>query len=588
MTQVMSKACPDASQTQILGHVALGHALLRTTWESDTEQQPLSLDQQQWICGDIRLDQRAELCQQLQAKGRQTEPHIPDVNLVLAAYQVWGQDCLSHLSGDFAFVVWDAVQQTLFCARDHFGVVPCYYAHSGNKLIISNHLQPIQLHPQVSATLNDDAIADFLLFGMNRDLTKTTFTDIHKLPQSYQMCWQAGKLHQRRYWQMPEQVDYLRYAQPEQYIEQFKELFTRSVDDRLRTDKAASHLSGGMDSTSIAVTAHQLLQDTGKPYDFRTYCIQYNWLIQNEEHVYAAQVAEHSGFPVEYLMAEDYILQPPDMDWPHQYPEPLVIPNQLAEIAETQRTATFSRVLFAGFGGDPLLYPNPDYWRHLWQRRQWGYFWQEGIKPVMLGKRRPALGIRSGLYRALGKVPYSSKLPEWYQPTFAGKTDIISRWQHHIHRSPQRERYGMLTEPLWSHIFSASDPGYTGAPVKLRFPFFNQQLMLFMLRVPSYPWLEDKALLRAAMQGQLPDTVCIRPKTTLRQITGKYSREQQRRQMRWISALVKQPELAAYLNQTAVLAYLHEQTLSLQTIRPILPVLQLAYWFAKRSACRLA
>jgi hypothetical protein len=101
--------------------------------------------------------------------------------------------------------------------------------------------------------------------------------------------------------------------------------------------------------------------------------------------------------------------------------------------------------------------------------------------------------------------------------------------------------------------------------------------MLFMLRVPSYPWLEDKALLRAAMQGQLPDTVCTRPKTTLRQITGKYSREQQRRQMHWMSALVKQPELAAYLDQTAVLAYLHEQTLSLQTIRPILPVLQLAY-----------
>ena len=580
MTQIMGRVCPDACHTQILGHIGLGQALLCTTRESATEQQPFSLNQKQWICGDIRLDRREELRQLLQGKGQTTRPAIPDVNLVWHAYQIWGSGCLDHISGDFAFVVWDAVQQTLFCARDQFGVVPCYYAHIGNKLIISNHLQSIQCHPQVTNRLNDDAIADFLLFGMNRDLTTTTFADIHKLPPSHEMCWQAGKWQPRRYWQLPEQIDYLRYAQPEQYIEQFSELFNRSVADRLRTDKAATHLSGGMEATSMAVTVHQLLKERGQPYDFRAYCIR---LVENDKPVYAAQLAERSGFSVDYLVAEDYVLQPPDMNWPHRYPEPLLIPNQRAEVVETQRAATFSRVLFAGFGGNPILYPNPDYWCHLWQQRQWRYLWREGMKPVVLGKRRPALGIRSRWYRLLGKVPDLPALPGWYQPDFAKKTHLVSRWQQPVGHAIQKERQGMSTAPLWSHLFSTSDPGFTGFPVKLRFPFFDQQLTCFMNRVPSYPWLEDKMLLRTAMRGRLPDSICTQRETTLQRVVADPNQEQCS-QMGWISELIMQSDLAAYLDQVSVLAYLNQQKLSFQTIQPVMPALQLAYWFAGQRA----
>ena len=575
MTDTMAKVCPDASHTQILGQLGLGHALLRTTWESATEQQPLSLDQKQWICGDIRLDRRDELRQTLRGKGIETTKMIPDVNLVLAAYQVWDTDCVEHISGDFAFVVWDARRQRLFCARDQFGVVPCYYTQVGHKLIISNHLQPVQQHPQVTDTFNELTVADFLLFGINRELDTTFFADIHTLPPAHSLTWQAGQIDKRRYWQLPEQVDYLRYAHPEHYIEQFQELFTQSVNDRLRTDKVGTHLSGGMDSSSIAVTAHKLLQDAGTPYDMRAYCIQYDGMINNDDHVYAAQVAEQSGFPVEYLIAEDYILKPPDQQATWHYPQPSIIPNQLAEVEETRRVAAYSRVLLAGFGGDPALYPNPTYWRDLWHNREYRRLMQERLKPLVLLKRRPRLGIRKRLQRYFGRTSHQYKLPTWYNPDFARRVDLSARWAEHRHRSPQQERYGMLTEPLWSHIFASSNPGFSGVSVKVRFPFFDKRLAEFLLSVPSYPWLNDKYLLRQAMQNQLPESVRLRKKTRLQKMPNVRVLQRQG-QLNWLPDLMDTSALTPFINTHTVLRQLNNN--SRLNLHHIMPLAEWAYW----------
>ena len=576
MTHTMAKVCPDARHTQMLGQLGLGHALLRTTWESATEQQPLSLDQKQWICGDIRLDRRDELRKKLRGKGIETAQAAPDVNLVLAAYQIWGTDCVEHISGDFAFVVWDARHQRLFCARDQFGVVPCYYAKIGQKLIISNHIQPIQQHPQVTDKFNEQTIADFLLFGMKRELDTTFFADIQTLPPTHTLTWQAGRIDKQRYWQLPEQVDYLRYAQPAQYIEQFQELFTQSVADRLRTDTVGTHLSGGMDSTSIAVTAHKLLRDAGKPYDMRAYCIQYDWMINNDEHVYAAQVAEQSGFPLEYLIAEDYILKPPDQQAKWHYPQPGVIPNQLAEIEEARRVATYSRTLFAGFGGDPILYPNPKYWRDLWHNREYRRLIQEGLKPVILGKRRPQLGIRSRLRRCFGKTLSQIDLPNWYNVDFAKKVSLPERWKEQMSHSPQQERYGMLTEPLWSHIFASSDPGFSGFSVKVRFPFFDKQLAEFLLSVPSYPWLHDKYVLRQAMQHQLPESVRLRQKTILQGMPDFRVLQHQGR-LDWLPGLMEVSALSPFIDNQTVLRQLNNNN-SRPNLHHIMPLAQWSYW----------
>jgi len=97
--------------------------MLRTTRESLMERQPANLEGF-WITADARLDRRDELQKELEKEARKVERAAPDSELILHAYAAWGEECVQRLRGDFAFAIWDARRQILFCARDHFGVKP--------------------------------------------------------------------------------------------------------------------------------------------------------------------------------------------------------------------------------------------------------------------------------------------------------------------------------------------------------------------------------------------------------------------------------------------------------------------------------
>src|SRR5262245_30683158 len=90
----------------------------------DFGQQPLSFDGDVWLLADARIDG--------------DEGRAPDAERIVSGYEKWGEGCVDHLIGDFAFAIWDTRRQRLFCARDHFGVKPFYYARVGNSFIFSN------------------------------------------------------------------------------------------------------------------------------------------------------------------------------------------------------------------------------------------------------------------------------------------------------------------------------------------------------------------------------------------------------------------------------------------------------------------
>src|ERR1044071_564717 len=120
-TDFLSYRGPDAQHVWIDRNVGLGHTLLRTTYESETESQPVTLDGKVWLISDARIDARAELLKNLPSS--LISKHDPnDAELILYAYQAWGEDCIQHFIGDFVFAIWDSSRQRLFCARDHLGV----------------------------------------------------------------------------------------------------------------------------------------------------------------------------------------------------------------------------------------------------------------------------------------------------------------------------------------------------------------------------------------------------------------------------------------------------------------------------------
>src|SRR5437867_2222826 len=220
MTDFMTFRGPDEQRIWVDGNVGFGHTLLRTTFESEHEHQPFTLDGHVFIVADARVDAQADLIAKLSAHGEKVKHGVTDVELLLRAYRVWGEDCVDHLLGDFAFAVWDGPRRLLFCARDQLGVKPFFYASLGAIVIFSNTLDCIRQHPAVSDKLNELAIADFLLFEVNQDLNTTSFAHIQRIPPAHRATWSAEAVRISRYWTLPidEPIYFKRTAE---YTERF-------------------------------------------------------------------------------------------------------------------------------------------------------------------------------------------------------------------------------------------------------------------------------------------------------------------------------------------------------------------------------
>jgi asparagine synthase (glutamine-hydrolysing) len=192
------------------------------------------------------------------------------------------EECVRYLRGDFSFAIWDARKQQLFCARDHFGVKPFYYAEPGELFLFSNVLDCIRQHPDVSDGLNDAAIGDFLLLGLNCDEATTTFRDIRRLPAAHSMTVSADGLRIKRYWSAPT-GGRIRYHRAEDFVEHFQILLQDAVADRLRTDHVGILLSGGLDSATVATTARDLSRTAGGTQDLRAYTVVYKNMIPEKQ-----------------------------------------------------------------------------------------------------------------------------------------------------------------------------------------------------------------------------------------------------------------------------------------------------------------
>ena len=570
MTAAMAFRGPDARQIWANNHVGLGHTLFRTGFQSERESQPCSLGADVWIAADARIDGRAALVQRLLERGHQVSTGAPDAEVILHAYLVWGDHCLDHLIGDFAFVLWDGRQKRLLAARDQIGVAQLFYSQAGGTLLVGNTLHSLLLHPGVPDTLDEQTLADVALFVVTLDDAATGYSAIRRVPAGHKLVCDRSGLYVDRYWTLRRPAQPLRYSRPEDYAEHFRLLFDEAVGDRLRTDRAGSQLSGGMDSSSIAVTAHRRLQANGQPFDLRALSIEYPTLIQDQEGRLAAQVAAHSGFPVEVLNGETYLSAEPPAEPAWVPPEPGVATVWVMEEI-CRRTAAFAPVLLTGYGGDPLLAPPEMSWHRAWAALRHGSWkW-----PV----RRLASMGREWHLREPGP------LPAWVNGQWARDLDLADRSTLFRQRS-RRDQVGVTGAPLWRALFAWSDAGYNGRALSIRFPFFDLRLLEFVLVIPPVPWLEDKHLLRAAMGERLPGGVGTRPKTVM---PGDVTLEQHKQAgvPGWQIDLLAASEMAGYVDShwlgAVQRASAVEQAEMWAKQRP--PV-ELAYWLRHRPGWR--
>lgn len=511
---------PDAQQSWADGPVGLGHAMFRTTREAEHEQQPATLNGNFWITADARLDAPAELIENLESKGRSPLKRATDSELILHAYDIWGEACVDHLLGDFAFAIWNAKQRQLFCARDHFGVKPFFYALAGNCLVFTNTLSCIRLHPGVSNTLNDLAIADFLLMGSNQEPTSTSFADIYRLPAAHTLSISEGNLRVQRYWTLP--IDEtIRYKREGDYIEQFQELLRVVVADRLSTDRVSVFMSGGLDSSIVAAAANEWVTKHSNSVKLRAHTIVYDRLVPDQERHYSTLVAEALGIPIQHLAADNYSLYERADDPSTNSQEPLDSCLRALATDSYRDVAAQSRVALTGEGGDPGLGMSMS--SHIWREMRnskLSRVARDFVRYLIVPGRISRLYVRKRVGILIGENRRQDLYPRWLNPDFETSWNLRTRWHlintSHASGHPARpEAYGMLASSFWPFVFESYDPGVTGALVEVRHPIFDVRLIRFLLALPALPWCADKMLFREAATGILPERVRLRRKVPL-------------------------------------------------------------------------
>jgi asparagine synthase (glutamine-hydrolysing) len=553
MTQFMAYRGPDEQATWIDGPVGFGHTMLRTTTESAREKQPCSLDGEVWITADARVDGRKDLVRELESAGGTRIESPTDVELLLHAYHAWGEACVEHFFGDFAFVVWDGRRQRFFCARDHFGVKPFYYAVPRNCLLFSNTLNCIREHPAVSDALNEVAIGDFLLFDYNQDPATTVFADIRCLPPAHCLTFAAGEMRLRRYWTLPFDEP-IHYNRSRDYVDHFRDLLRTVVDDRLRTDRVSVYMSGGLDSTAAAATARDLLAERCAPFDLRAYTVVYDRLIPDEERRYSGLAAQALGIPIQYLAADDYRLferwDQPEL----RRPEPDNNPRLAITVDQLEQISARSRVAFYCEGPDNfLLYEWRPYVRDLINRCRFARLITDVGLYIGLHRRLPLVrGIVNLARSRISETADISTYPPWLNAAFSSRCSLRERWEQWQHRPesdhPIRPKAcASLKLANWRYLFESCNAGITGVPVEIRHPFMDLRMARYLLAVPPIPWCADKQIVRQAMRGGLlPEPVRRRPKTGL--AGDPISEHLKRSPASWRSHPHLVPELSEYID----------------------------------------
>ncbi len=253
---------PQAPAMASDGAIALGQRLFGITPEDRRRQRVAAgAGGATLLVADARLDNREELCEALgigAAEGRA----LSDPAIILHALERWDESAVERLQGDFAFAFWDSRRQRLLLARDFMGQHPLHYARRDGFFAFASMPKGLHALPEIPAAPDREAVASFLAL-VPEDGSETFFRGIEKVRTGEIVTVTRDRLNATRWWRPP--LKPLGLKRPDDYAEALREHFDRAVAARLRgADSAvAAHLSGGLDSSTVAATAARLMAAGG-------------------------------------------------------------------------------------------------------------------------------------------------------------------------------------------------------------------------------------------------------------------------------------------------------------------------------------
>jgi asparagine synthase (glutamine-hydrolysing) len=376
MLDTLSHRGPDGCGTVFLDkdRIGLGHYRLSIIDLTEAGSQPMSNeDDTIWLVFNGEIYNYPVLRRTLIGTGHIFRSHA-DSEVIIHAYEEWGDDCVMHLRGIFAFGLWDGKARRLMLARDHLGVKPVYYTSNNHKFTFASQPRALIHDPDAKRRVDIDAFSDYLSYGYV-PLDKAIFQGMAKLPAAHRLIVEGGRVRVERYWQ----IRYVPVIGSEQdAIHMLRDALQEAVQLQMISDvPVGSFLSGGIDSSLITA-----LMNNGTTNALQTFTVGFDEA-QSDEREYARAVSSRFGTNHHEDVMTEAIAYELIPAFTEIYDEPFFDSSGLPThyVSKLARSHGI-KVILSGDGGDEVFA---------------GYRWYDYFYRTMAGNRR--LGFKKWIDR---------------------------------------------------------------------------------------------------------------------------------------------------------------------------------------------
>lgn len=532
---------PDAAGVRVEGAAGLAHARLSIIDLRGGSQPMSNEDGSLWVTFNGEIFNYLELRETLLAKGHRFATRS-DTEVILHAYEEYGEECVRQFNGQWAFGVWDSRRKTLFLSRDRLGVRPLYYTTAGDKFLFASEVKALLQHPEVARGLDPVGLDQVFTFWSTLP-PRTVFQGVSELPPGHNLVLRDRELRVTQYWQLS--YDRCGPAMPEaEHAERLLDLLTDATRLRLRSDvPVGAYLSGGLDSTVTTALARRAT--TGP---LRTFSITFDDAEFDESYFqHLAVDFLQTDHEVIHCRLEDIGQVFPDVIWHAERPVLRTAPAPMVLLAELVRNEGF-KVVLTGEGADEML-GGYDIFKEAKVRRFWAARPEsefrarvlERLYPYLPNLQAQPLAYRKAFFHVRPEdlaSPWFSHLPRWeltarlklfFSPAMraeladhdacaeclAALPAAYARWHPFC-----QAQYLESTTLLPGYILSSQGDRMAMAHgVEGRYPFLDHRVAEFAAALPprmKMRGLDEKHLLKRAAAGLVPSAILARTKQPYR------------------------------------------------------------------------
>lgn len=509
-----------------------GHRRLSILDLSNAGRQPMPYRDHLWITHNGEIYNYLELREELSKEGYSFQSET-DTEVILAAYDHWGEDCVTRFNGDWAFCILDKKQNKLFLSRDRYGVKPLFYFHNDSHFAFSSEMKGLLTLPFVEKKLDPEMVSNAMLFSLVDHNDQTLYSTISQLPPGHNLIFdlQSGKFQKSSYYKLPssEGLGHYNESQAKKYVADIRELLFDSVRIRLRADvPIGSCLSGGLDSSAIVAIMARLIQKEGKSDIQHTFTASFPGEAIDE--------SQHARNVLESVNAQGHFVFPKketymeDLSQLFHHQEGPLVPGGTSDFSHREvmkEARKFVKVTLDGQAADEVFsgYRNnrASFFADLFTSGRLFTFLQE-ISALMLTWKSPSLflkEIKSLPFFILEKKFKKRAYRLIYRKDFAkfkslygyeNKTGIHCVSKMFSNNINEMLEFFMTTGSL-PHLLKYMERNSMGFSLEARMPFTDYRLVDYVFPIPAVYKTHNgwtKWLLRLAVEDLLPKEVVWR------------------------------------------------------------------------------